>query len=139
MYWVRVCSSGPLREFFGRQSFLSTVLGGSKDGGGHVGAPSSPLCKRGWFLCCAFLGDALQVIQALSAAPPHLHSIGYFVESIHQELRPSCDDPFFFIYTKHFININLLKYNWIFTVARRYVAKPTYGTYPIICTWQIRV
>jgi len=105
----------------------------------HVGAPSSPLCKRGWFLCCAFLGDALQVIQALSAAPPHLHSIGYFVESIHQELRPSCDDPFFFIYTKHFININLLKYNWIFTVARRYVAKPTYGTYPIICTWQIRV
>jgi len=57
----------------------------------------------------------------------------------------SCNDPFSFLlllffffnflYTKHFININLLKYKWIFIVARRYVAKPTYGTYPIICTW----
>jgi hypothetical protein len=28
--------------------------------------------------------------------------------------------------TLFFININLIKYKWIFTVARQYVAKPTY-------------
>jgi len=52
-----------------------------------------------------------------------------------------CDDQFYFlffifIYIQNIcININLLKYKRIFTVARRYVAKPTYGTHPIICTW----
>jgi hypothetical protein len=41
----------------------------------------------------------------------------------------------FFFFFKHFINFNLLKYKWIFTVARQFVAKPTCDTYPIICTW----
>jgi hypothetical protein len=42
----------------------------------------------------------------------------------------------FFIFLQNIcININLLKYKPIFIVARRYAAKPAYGTYPIICTW----
>jgi hypothetical protein len=49
------------------------------------------------------------------------------------------NDMLFKSSVKHFININPLKYKRIFTVARRYIAKPTYGTYPIIYTWKIRI
>jgi hypothetical protein len=49
-----------------------------------------------------------------------------------------CDDPIFYFYFFYIQNIciyiNLLKYKQVITVARRYVAKPSYGTYPIIYT-----
>jgi len=38
-----------------------------------------------------------------------------------------------FAVTTHFFFIQHIK--WTITVARWCVAKPTYGTYPIICTW----
>jgi hypothetical protein len=43
--------------------------------------------KEVGFASVIFEGDALQVIQALSAAPPHLHSIGHFVENIHHDME----------------------------------------------------
>jgi hypothetical protein len=43
--------------------------------------------KEVGFPSVIFERDALQVIQALSTAPPFLHSFGHFVESIHHDMQ----------------------------------------------------
>jgi hypothetical protein len=45
--------------------------------------------KEVGFSAVLFEGDALQVIQALSASPPHLHSIWHLVPTHHHPLLPS--------------------------------------------------
>jgi hypothetical protein len=46
--------------------------------GDYKGAVALWISAKKWLM--------LLVLQALSAAPSHLHSIGHFVESIHHEL-----------------------------------------------------